>query len=55
MGKVNSAEEIINEIVENMPFLVSEVQKEKLLAFRKKRMLDIWMDIWGRTLTVPQF
>jgi len=45
MGNVNSAEEIINEIVESMLLSVSEVQKEKLLAFRKERMKNALINI----------
>ena len=45
IGNVNSAEEIINEIVESMPFPVSEVQKKKLLTFRKERMKNALMNV----------
>lgn len=45
IGNVNSAEEIINEIVESMPLSVSEVQKKKLLAFRKARMKNALMNV----------
>jgi len=45
MGNVNSAEEIINEIVESMPLSVSEVQKEKLIALRKERMKNALINV----------
>ena len=45
IGNVNSAEEIINEIVESMPLSVSEVQKRKLLAFRKERMKNALINV----------
>ncbi len=45
VGKVNSAEEIISEIIESIPLSVSEVQKNKLLTFRKERMKNALMNV----------
>lgn len=45
IGIVNSPEEIINEIVDSMPFSVSEMQKKKLLAFRKERMKNALINV----------
>lgn len=45
MGIVNSQEEIINEIVDKMPFSVSEIQKKNLLAFRRERMKNALINV----------
>jgi putative hydrolase of the HAD superfamily len=45
MGNMNSPEEIINEIVDIMPLTVNEVQKKKLLTFRKERMKNALINV----------
>lgn len=45
MGIVNNPEEIINEIVDSIPLTVSDVQKKKLLAFRKERIKNALVNV----------
>jgi putative hydrolase of the HAD superfamily len=54
MGIVESPADIINEIVERMPFSVSEIQKKKLIDLRKERMRSALINIENEIIETIQ-